>query len=349
MSPNPKLRFLCFGVGAIGTYIGGSLALAGNDVLFIERPGVAEDIRQKGLKLGLLDGEKVILKPEVVETIDQALTRGPFDLAILAVKAYDTRDLMQELVNYSVALPPFLCLQNGVENEAEIAAVLGLERVIAGSVTTAIGRRAAGDIFVERLRGIGIASTHFLSPSLAALLNQAGLHAHLYNNAASMKWSKLITNLIANASSAILDMTPAAIFADPRLFKMEIRMLREALNVMDAQNIPVTDLPGTPVKLLTWIVKSIPPYLSIPILRRALGSGRGGKMPSFHIDLYGGRKKSEVDFLNGAVVRFGEKCGIKTPVNKILTQTLLRITSGEITREQYRNHPDRLLELVGKF
>ena len=120
---------------------------------------------------------------------------------------------------YASQLPPVLCLQNGVENEAAIAEVLGSQKVIPGSVTSAIGREATGEIVLERLRGVGIAAGHPLSGSLVEAFNQAGLNARLYPPLRTMKWSKMLTNLLANASSAILDMTPAEIFAHQGLYQ----------------------------------------------------------------------------------------------------------------------------------
>jgi 2-dehydropantoate 2-reductase len=161
-----------------------------------------------------------------------------------------------------------------------------------------------------------------------------------------MKWSKLLTNLLANATSAILDMTPAQVFAHPGLYRLEIEGLHEALRVMAAQSLRVVDLPGTPVRLLALGAR-LPYFISKPLMQRSVGSGRGGKMPSFHIDLHSGRGKSEVDYLNGAVVRFGERLGTPTPVNKLLCETLLGLTEGEITIETYRHRPERLLEELG--
>jgi 2-dehydropantoate 2-reductase len=79
---------------------------------------------------------------------------------------------------------------------------------------------------------------------------------------------------------------------------------------------------------------------------KAIGGGRGSKMPSFHIDLYSGRGKSEVDWLNGAVVRYGEKVGVPTPVNKLLTETLLALTKGELPLDTYAHRPEKLLALI---
>ena len=66
-------------------------------------------------------------------------------------------------------------------------------------------------------------------------------------------------------------------------------------------------------------------------------------MPSFHIDLHSGRGKSEVDFLHGAVVRAGETSGVSTPVNKVLTETLLSLTNKEIPLEDFAGQPEKLL------
>ncbi len=343
------MRFLCFGVGAIGSYIGGSLALTGEQVVFLERPEVADQVRTRGLRLMMPNGEHRIEQPDVVGSIDEALERGPFDTAILAVKSFDTRPLLQGLLPYASFLPPFLSLQNGVENEVAIGSVLGEGRAIAGTVTSAVGRSAAGDVTLEKLRGVGIAAGHPISEALSAAMTAAGLNAHLFPQAMGMKWSKMLTNLLANASSAILDMAPAQIFAHKGLYRIELRMLNEALSVMSAMRIPVVNLPGTPVRPLVLVATTLPPALSQPLLSRALGGGRGGKMPSFHIDLYNRRGQSEVDYLNGVVVRFGAKVGVLTPVNRFLNATLLSLTRGELPLDTYAGKPEKLLADLGNY
>jgi 2-dehydropantoate 2-reductase len=341
-----RLSVLVFGAGAIGTYIGGNLALHGQRVVFLERPEIAEEIRIKGLRLSQEDGVERLPNPQAVGSLSEALGQGPFEAAIFALKSNDTQAALQMMAPYVSQMPPIVCLQNGVENEAALAEVLGAERVIPATVTSAIGRRGPGDIILERRRGMGLAYGHPLSARLAAALNQAGLNAHLYPRARDMKWSKMLTNLLANASSAILDMTPAEIFAHPGLFRLEIRQLRETLQVMATQGIQVTDLPGTPVRLLAFAVQYLPAVISRPLLRRAVGSGRGAKMPSFHIDLHSQRGTSEVDYLNGAVVRFGKRVGIATPVNRLLNETLLALTRGERPLSEFAKQPEKLLEQV---
>jgi len=114
---------------------------------------------------------------------------------------------------------------------------------------------------------------------------------------------------------------------------------------MKALNIKVENLPATPVRALVAAVQHLHPSLSQPLLSRIAGSGRGGKMPSFHIDLFSKKGKSEVDYLNGAVVRFGKQVSIPTPVNTLLNNTLLGITNGEIDPNQFIHNPEALLNL----
>lgn len=350
-SQTSEMKFLVFGAGAIGTYIGGSLILAGYQVIFVEQPKMAEELRTKGLRLDLTIDERrntkdaSLVEPRsfVIEpSLEAALKYGPFDAAIFALKSFDTISAMEGLKPFADKLPPLLCLSNGVDNEPAIAAALGQDKVIYGTVTTAIGRRGPGSIVLEKLRGVGVAAGHPLSEKLVAALDQAFLKCRLYPDALSMKWSKMLTNLVANPTSAILNLTAAQVFADKRLYRIEIEMLKECLVVMKAMNLEVTDLPGTPVKLLA-LATQLPLWLSKPFLSKAAGSGRGAKMPSFHIDLYSGRPQSEVEFLHGAVVREGKACGVQTPVNKALTETLMALTKKEIPLEEFAGKPERLL------
>lgn len=342
-----SLKWLVFGAGAIGTYIGGTLDLAGQyqrPVVFVEHPAVAERIRKAPFSLELVGHNWSIPFPKVADSLSAALAKGPFDVAVLALKSYDTQAFLDGLGELAAQLPPIVCLQNGVENEALLEAVLGKQRVIPGTVTSSIGRVDAGHIVLERRRGVGISSGHPLSQRIYDEFVLADLNPRLYARPLDMKWSKMLTNLLANASSAILNLIPAQIFAHPGLFNLECQQLREALKVMQKLGIRVVDLPGTPVRLLAFAVSALPAPLSRPLLQRAVGKGRGEKMPSFHIDLYSGRKQSEVGFLNGAVVRFGAQVGVPTPVNQLLTDTLLSLVNGELPLETFALQPEKLLE-----
>jgi 2-dehydropantoate 2-reductase len=350
-----ELKILSFGAGAIGTYIGGSLALAGEQLVFLERPEAAAELRGRGLRLDLtLDKRRALREASVlnagafvvVSSLEEALRYGPYDIALYALKSFDTAAAVEQMKPFASRLPPVLCLANGVDNESALAAVLGADKVIAGTVTSAVGRRGIGDVALERLRGVGIAATHALSATLIQRANAAFLNARAYPNPLAMKWSKMLTNLIANPTSAILDLRAEQVFANRRLYKLEVQMLRECLAVMEAQDIPVVDLPGTPVRALAFATR-LPLWVSRPVLARAAGSGRGGKMPSFHIDLHSGRGESEVEFLHGAVASAGERLGVPTPVNKALCDILMALTRREIPLDEFAGQPQKLLARVG--
>ena len=345
--PRDRLNILTFGAGAIGTYVGGSLALLGHRVVFLEVEPLVPVIRERGMSLEINGINQVVPNLTVVSTLGECLqiVGGTYDLAIFALKSYDTDSALASIRPYVEQMPPFLCLQNGVENEDKLAEVLGEARIIPASVTSAVGRRAIGSVVLERLRGIAIASDHPRSAFYLDLLNQAGLNARTCDNPRSMKWSKMLTNLLGNASSAILGMPPGDIFRNPGLYQLEMGQLREALSVMQALKLKVVDLPGTPVRMLAFIASRLPDPLSRVILPQFIGSGRGGKMPSFYLDLHSGRGHSEVGYLNGAVARFGESMNISTPVNRVLTRVLMGLTAGDYPPSMYDHQPEKLLAL----
>jgi 2-dehydropantoate 2-reductase len=342
MMTQKKLNVICFGMGAIGTYIGGSLAAHGASVVYIEKKEMIAGAKKKGIRLQV--GEKRILVPEVKITsnVAEALAIQPADVAILAVKSFDTASVLESLSGFEMTFPTILCLQNGVENEAMIARRLGEDRVISGSITSAVGRSGLGDVKLERLRGVGIQTGYPLSRTLIEWFNLSGLRAHGYASRPNMKWSKMLTNLLANASSAILNWTPGQIFSNPLTWQIELAQIREALAVMKSMHIHLVDLPGTPVVALMTLLKILPVRTSQKLVGVPLAKGRGAKMPSFQIDLYSGKTISEVTYLNGAVVRFAEKAGLSAPVNDRLCKLLEKISAGEIAKEEFTNQPEKL-------
>ncbi len=340
------MRFLCIGAGAVGAYLGGSLAAADCPVTFLLRPATAEALGARGLQITQGGVTSAVREVTIVTSPAEALAAKPA-IILLALKAYDTAAALDDLRPFAASLPPILCLQNGIGNEEVIAQVIGAHNVIAGTVTTAVSRTGPGQIVVERKRGVGVALGHPLSETLVEIFNRAGLNTRAYasRSAGPMKWSKLLTNLVGNAASAILDMAVAEIFGDPRLFAMERAALRECLGVMRALHYPVVDLPGTPVGALAFGLQ-LPPVIGRPLLQRGVASGRGGKMPSFYIDLRQGNRQTEVRWLNGAVVRAGADAerGVPTPINRGLTEIVEALSAGQLSLTEFQRRPEALLK-----
>jgi 2-dehydropantoate 2-reductase len=348
------LSVLVFGAGAIGTYVGGSLILAGHRVVFVEQESAVSTMKEKGLRLDLEnDKTRNMHKPniippsafDIVNSPKAAIDIGPYDVAIFAMKSFDTQRALDEINPIKDYMPPIFCLQNGVDNENAIRSVLGEDHVIPGTITGSVTRKGVGDIVLEKKRGIGITSGKRVSEDLFKAMDSAGLNPKLFRNAGDMKWSKLLMNLPGSATSAIVDMTPAEVYSHPGLYAMELRMAHEALSVMKAQGVRAVNLPKIPIGAFAFVM-NMPALLARPILKKVVGGGRGGKMPSFHIDLHAGRKNSEVSYLHGAVVRYGEISGIPTPVTRLLTTTLLSMVNGEIPISAYSRKPDKLIGLL---
>ncbi len=342
------MRILIYGTGAIGGLIGGRLAEAGHEVRCLARPRVVEAVRRGGLWISE-DGEQRRAPESLQITADpaEALRPPAPDVAVFTMKAYDTAAALAELRAATASPPPVLCLQNGVGNEAEIAAALGAERVIAGTATTAALMPAPGRVAVERARGVGIEAGRPLSGPLRAALLGAGFRVATYPDAAALKWSKLLVNIVANPTSAITGLPAGQIFAHPGLYRLEIAALREGVRVMRGQGLRPVDLPGVRVALLARAA-FLPPALTRSLLRRAVVGGRGDKMPSFYYDLERGR--SEVGWLNGAIAREGERLPqVPVPVNRHLTDVLTGLASGALQREDYRGRPGVLLAGVAEY
>lgn len=340
-----KYKILVFGAGAIGTYIGMCLLQNGHQVVFLERENDLADLKSRGLKMVSGGLEYTNPAPELISDL-QSLNNRSFDLAILALKTYHLEEILPELVQLRKVLPPILSLQNGVESEKILRGSIGEDLVISGTITTAVDRLQKGNIVVSKARGIGIAGNHPLIPGIFAEFVKAGLNPVQYSRPDDMKWSKLILNLLGNSSSAILNMTPAEIYSDPELFRLERSQILETLKIMKFLGIKTVNLPGVPVKLLAFVIKYVPQILSQPILARQIGGGRGEKMPSFHIDLHSGKGKSEVEYLNGAVAKAGKSYNIPTPVNQLLFDVLTTLIADISLIKEYDHRPAQLINAL---
>jgi 2-dehydropantoate 2-reductase len=332
------MHYLVYGAGAVGGYLGASLSLAGMPVTFYDRPEVAESLGRRGLTLERAGVARHLPAPAVVTDLARLLP--PPEVVILAVKAYDCAAAAETLRRALAPDVPVVCVLNGIGNEATLAAALGSGRVIAASLTSAIQRVEGGVLRVEKARGIGLHAGHPLSASVCADLGVAGLKPRLYRDADGLKWSKLLTNLVANATSAILDTSAEAVFRHRGLYRLEVEALRETVRVMRALGLRPVNLPGVPAGLLAAAV-FLPDILTHPILRRAAASGRGEKRPSFAYDV--GRGRSEIGWLNGAVVAHAARLTIPAPANGVLTELLTALVEGRREPGSLRGQPVRLL------
>jgi 2-dehydropantoate 2-reductase len=180
-----------------------------------------------------------------------------------------------------------------------------------------------------------------MAPTLAAAFESCGIRTRLYRSAKAMKWSKLLTNMAGNVSSAILGWTAAKVMEHPGVFHIEVQALREAVRVMRGYGWRPLSLPGVPVHLLGAGLLLPTPWLR-PVLGRIVSRGRGAKLPSLHGDI--GRGRSEVYWMNGAVVEHGHRLGVPTPTNAVLIEIFDGLVRGVTSPETFRDRPGLLLD-----
>lgn len=346
------MDILVFGAGAVGGYLGAHLANAGHKVSLVTRRTTAEAIQRSGLTV--IEGQRQIsAKPTIFPTLRVAFEgKAHYDLILVTIKAYDAQAALYEMIAFCPSTPTILTCQNGIGIENLFVSQFGADRVIAGSVTAPLSHETASKIVVEReKRGLALAPTNPGSDisNWVNLCNSAGINTVSFKQYEPMKWSKAMLNMIGNASSAILNRHPKLIYSYEPTFDLEMEMLKEVLAVMKAQKLKVVDLPGVSTKQLSLAVRRLPKSVTKPILTNIIGSGRGNKMPSFHIDLMSGREQNEVTYHNGAVAEVGEELGVPTPVNEALTDILTKIARKEIDFQEFNGQPKKLVAAVQEY
>ncbi len=343
------MQILIYGAGAIGGYLGSRLMVSGNRVIMLDRPQMTEGINNEGFIVEEA-GREIHVNPPAVSSLTEAHTLvDSFDLIILGLKSYDLPAALDDLAAHGINSATILTVQNGIGIEQPFIDQFGSGRVVAGSLTTPVSKKQPFHLVVERSdRGLALSPTE---PNRAidrwlSLFNEAGIETVGMEDYQSMKWSKAFLNIVSNATSAILDMTPGEVYSDPELFNLELTMLRETLAVMDKASLHVLDLPGSPARILALAVRHVPQLLLKPILTRLVAGGRGDKMPSFYIDLTSGRGKSEVIYHNGAIAEVGESVYVPAPINWGLNDTLVKLTNGDLRRQEFAQNPQRLLSTL---
>jgi 2-dehydropantoate 2-reductase len=342
------LDILVYGAGAVGSFLGGRLTQAGHAVTLLGRPALRRVIHEQGLRLDGPNGS-VTVHPPVVTSLDELETQP--DVVLLTVKAYRIEEALPELDRLGDQGATVVTIQNGVGTEEWLLERPSLQRLIAGSLTISIGSDGPDRVRQETSNG-GIALSEVRDPDgrlepLGRAFNAAKVPATVMADYRQMKWSKLLLNMLANATSAILASDPGAIFADAALFKLERRAFVEALAVMGGQGLAPVALPGFNVPLLAQAMR-LPAVIGRRMVGPRVASGRGDKRPSLWLDVESGRGQTEVAWLNGAVVRHGRELGIPTPVNQALTRLVEEIARDPARRDELAGHPQLLLKAVAE-
>jgi 2-dehydropantoate 2-reductase len=285
------MKIAVLGAGAVGCYYGGMLARAGHEVVLIGRPAHVEAMHRDGL---LLDTQHFREHVAVQASTDPAAMRGAA-LVLCCVKSTDTEAAAADLAPNLAPDARVLSLQNGVDNAARLTALLGQE-VIPAVVYVAVEMAAPGHVR-HHGRGELVIGPFAGAEALVQVFGQAGVPVQVSDNVVGALWAKLIVNCAYNAASAITRLPYGRLIRGEGVEDTMRDIVAECLAVACADGVSVPDDAWAAVQR---IAQTMP-----------------GQYSSTAQDLARG-KPSEIDHLNGYVMRRGAALGVPTPVNRAL-------------------------------
>jgi len=302
------MKIVIVGAGAIGSLFAGYLIKTKEEIIILEKTKErAAKINQYGITIESASGSWKI-KPKAtadLKDIDEA------DLIILCVKAYDTKETINQIKNYVKDKTFVMTLQNGLGNVENICEIINSEKIIAGATNMGATFLETGKI---RLAGKGETIIGTLENKLPVeirhireVLNKAGLETKISREIKSLLWSKLIINVGINALSAITRLNNGRLIE----FEGSRRILREAvteaLRVAKRKRIKlIYDDPLAKVEAVCEATANNASSMLQDILRN---------------------KRTEIDFINGAIIRFSQELGLSAPINSTLAAIVKTIES----------------------
>lgn len=290
--PSSPLRVTVFGAGAVGCYYGGMLARAGHNVTLIARPSHVQAIAADGLRMETRRFDEQV----ALAATDDPAAVAHADVVLLAVKSADTA-MSGELMKPHLSPDAWvLCLQNGVDNAERLRAVLPHHEVAAAVVYVATEMAGPGHLR-HNGRGELVIEPTTHSASLASAFISAGVPTEISGNVRGALWAKLVVNCAYNALSAVGRIAYGELVKQPGIAPIMRDVVAECLAVAQADGVTI---PGDP-------------HASV----RQIAETMAGQFSSTAQDLMRG-KPSEIDYLNGHVVRRGEALGVPTPANRVL-------------------------------
>ncbi len=290
------LKVAVMGAGAVGCYYGGMLARAGHEVVLIARPRHVQAIAKNGLRMQTtsFDEHVRIAASSEVSAVHSA------KLVLFCVKSIETESAGAQMQPYLASGAVVLSLQNGVDNAERLRSVLPQHAVAAAVVYVAtemagpghVKHNGRGELVIEPLTSRSISSK-----VAAQALIEAGVPTEISDNVRGALWAKLILNCAYNAVSAITQLPYGKTVEGEGVRELMRDVVAECMAVASAEGVQVV---GDVHAAVDRLAASMPVQLSSTAQDLARG------------------KRSEIDYLNGLIVRRGEALQIATPANRVL-------------------------------
>ena len=295
------MRICILGAGALGCSIGGVLAQGGSEVIFVDPfQAHVEAINANGLKMRVGNAEKIVR----VKAYTQCERLPQVDLIIVLVKSFATREAIESARSLVGKHTLVMSIQNGLGHEEILADVVGREHVLAA-------KTYVGGVFLEPghiISGYQGKQTYIgeldgrLTPRLQAVVdafNKANLMTTASTNIVGTMWDKLLVNVATGALCGITRLPYGWLSQLPEIEETALAAVAEGIAVAKANDIKLVS--EDPQYFWKLAAEGLPPEFKTSLLQ----SLEKGQM-------------TEIDFINGSVVRWGERSGIPTPVNRTL-------------------------------
>ncbi|MEO8021021.1 2-dehydropantoate 2-reductase [Polaromonas sp.] len=297
-----RLRVAVMGAGAVGSYYGGMLARTGHDVALIARPQHVAAIKRDGLHMETRSFDEYV---RLAASSEPAAVQDA-DLVLFCVKSTDTESAGALIRPYLAPSALVLCLQNGVDNADRLRTVLPQHALAAAVVYVATEMAGPGHV-KHHGRGELVIEPSPASQTVAQALIAAGVPTEISDNVRGALWAKLILNCAYNAVSAITQLPYGKTVAGEGVQDLMRDVVAECLAVAEAEGVQVQ---GDMHLAVDKLAASMPSQFSSTAQDLARG------------------KRSEIDYLNGLIVKRGEALDVAVPANRVLW-ALVKLLEGK--------------------
>jgi 2-dehydropantoate 2-reductase len=306
------MRILVFGAGAVGSVLGGLLARAGHAVTLLGRARHLEVIREAGLSIAGIWGDHHVTGLNTADS-PVALEGDPFDLVFLTVKAYDTQAAIDSIRRIDHPRLALVSVQNGYGNTQALEAAFGRGRSFGARIITGVELVEPGKVHVtvsaDDIRlGPPAGEPEMMAQAreLATILRDAGIPASATDQYREFLWAKILYNCALNPLGALLHASYGELAEDPGTRQLIDQIIAESFVTAQAADIPLFWKRPDEYRR-HFFDKLIPPTAK--------------HYPSMLRDLER-RGRTEIEALNGAVVKLADEHGLEVPVNRALTSMI---------------------------
>jgi 2-dehydropantoate 2-reductase len=332
------------GAGAVGGYAGAHMVQAGEDVTFIDPwPAHVEHMRKHGLRVTHareVPEFTVPVRALHVTDAQQLAKERPVDIAFVCMKSYDTAWATMLIRQYLAPDGFVVSLQNCM-NEETIAGVVGWGKTL-GCIASSITVNLPEPGLVHRGAGKGgTAHTVFRAGEVHGRITERAQEvcrlvgfadsAKVTGNLWGERWSKLVTNAMANGIAACTGMTGGEMLASEPIRRFSTRVGSEAIRVGQALGYQLEEIYHIPPEAIARAGEGDDAAIrTCDEVRMQQGKRTAGEQrPSMGQDMQKGRR-TEIEFLNGLIVREGERLGLPCRANAVLTDLVKRVERGEL-------------------